>query len=290
MLRHYWPLLRLVFLLVFCIVLIVFTIRAFTNNLKEAQSPDTDPALSENSEEQPGSAEGSEEQPGSDSQESGNDAAVQPPSLPQATEEAVNAQIEEADFIAAGYDYQGAIDLLKEVDGWESIQAIQDKISEYEELDSQLVVYQDMSSITHIFFHSLVVDNDRAFDGDATQDGYNLYMTTIPEFNAILDSLYEKGYVLVSPYDVAGEITDENGTHFGYREIRLPEGKKPFMMSQDDINYYGYMIGGTDGSGDTPVYANTNGDGFASRICHRGGRLSHLRIHGRGRQCDHRRL
>ena len=27
------------------------------------------------------------------------------------------------------------------------------------------------------------------------------------------------------------------------KQIMLPEGKKPFVMSQDDVNYYVYMEG-----------------------------------------------
>lgn len=253
-LRHYWPLIRLILLLVFCILLIVFTIRAFVRNLSgnpAEQTPGQEGTVQEGGE----TPEGAE--------------SPEPPAeqeTPAPVSEEIQAKIDEADFVAAGYDYQGAIAMLKEMDGWESSQAITDKIAEYEAADSQLQVYGNMPGITHIFFHSLVVDNSRAFDGEATQNGYNLYMTTISEFTAILESLYERGYVLVSPHDVAGEITDENGTHFGYREIRLPEGKKPFMMSQDDVNYYGYMVGGEDGSGSTPVFPNTNGDGFATKI------------------------
>ena len=253
-LRHYWPLIRLILLLVFCILLIVFTIRAFVRNLSSNPAEQT-PG-------QEGTAqEGGETPEGTESPETPAEQET-----PAPASEEIQAKIDEADFVAAGYDYQGAIAMLKELNGWESSQTITDKIAEYETADGQLQVYDNMSGITHIFFHSLVVDNSRAFDGEATEKGYNLYMTTIPEFNAILESLYEKGYVLVSPYDVAGEITDENGTHFGYREIRLPEGKKPFMMSQDDVNYYGYMVGGEDGSGDTPVFPNANGDGFATKI------------------------
>jgi hypothetical protein len=37
-------------------------------------------------------------------------------------------------------------------------------------------------------------------------------------------------------------------------------------MSQDDVNYYGYMIGNASGVDETPIFANTKGDGFASRI------------------------
>ena len=257
-LHHYWPLIRMILLLVFCILLIVFTIRAFVRSLSG------NPA--EQSTGREGTTQQTETEPENPAEQEAQNEPEEPAGPPSAVSANVQSRIEEADFVAAGYDYQGAIAMLKELSGWESNQAITDKIAEYEAADGQLQVYENMSGITHIFFHSLVVDNSRAFDGEATQDGYNLYMTTIPEFNAILESLYEKGYVLVSPYDVAGEVTDENGTHFGYREIRLPEGKKPFMMSQDDVNYYGYMVGGADGSGDTPVFPNANGDGFATKI------------------------
>ena len=37
-------------------------------------------------------------------------------------------------------------------------------------------------------------------------------------------------------------------------------------MSQDDVNYYGYMISSQEGVDDIPAFADTTGDGFASRI------------------------
>jgi hypothetical protein len=93
-----------------------------------------------------------------------------------------------------------------------------------------------------------------------------MYMTTVDEFNAILDAMYRKGYVLISPYDIAHEVTDSSGTHFSYGQIRLPAGKIPFLMSQDDLNYYSYMVGTGSGINETPVFADTNGDGFAHKI------------------------
>lgn len=63
--------------------------------------------------------------------------------------------------------------------------------------------------------------------------------------------MYDKGYVLVRMHDLAYETTDENGnTVMKPGTILLPEGKHPFVMSQDDVCYYPYM----------------DGDGFASRI------------------------
>lgn len=37
-------------------------------------------------------------------------------------------------------------------------------------------------------------------------------------------------------------------------------------MSQDDLNYYSYMIGTGSGINETPIFADTNGDGFAHKI------------------------
>ena len=139
-------------------------------------------------------------------------------------------------------------------------------MAEYQQLDNKLITYASPETITHIFFHSLIVDTDRAFDGDVDSGGYNMYMTTVDEFIAILEEMYAKGYVLISPYDMAYEVTDASGTHFTYGDIRLPAGKKPFLMSQDDLNYYSYMIGTGSGIDETPIFVDQNNDGFAHKI------------------------
>ena len=54
-------------------------------------------------------------------------------------------------------------------------------------------------------------------------------MTTIDEFNKITETMYEKGYVMVSIYDMAKADADGNITE---GEILLPEGKIPFVLSQ----------------------------------------------------------
>lgn len=174
--------------------------------------------------------------------------------------------MKEADFVAAGYDYAKAIQILESFEYFNEIPEMEEKVSQYTLLDSQLISYPKMREITHIFFHSLIVDTDRAFDGEHTEDGYNLYMTTVDEFNAILQQMYDRGFVLVSPYDIAYEVTDETGTHFTYGDIRLPEGKTPFLMSQDDVNYYGYMINEDISYNASPAAPSTSGDGFAFRL------------------------
>jgi hypothetical protein len=196
--------------------------------------------------------------------------AVETTTEPTLSQEEIRLQAEalmkDADFIAAGYDYEKAITMLREFEYFDMFPEMATKIEEYRELDSQLVVYQDMGKITHIFFHSLIVDPSLAFDGDEDQNGYHCYMNTIDEFWKMMEIMYERGFVLVTPYQVAYEVESPDGNFFTYGKLRLPEGKKPFIMSQDDVNYYSYMIGTGSGINETPIFADTHGDGFANKI------------------------
>lgn len=184
------------------------------------------------------------------------------PPLPQE----VVTLMDNAAFVAAGYDYEAAITLLEQSDYYTQIPALAELVSQYKTAAGQLIRYPTPEKTPHIFFHSLIADTDRAFDGDGDSGGYNMYMTTVSEFIAIMEQMYERGYVLISPYDLAYEVTDDTGTHFKYGDIWLPEGKKPFLMSQDDLNYYSYMVGTGDGKNETPIFADKNGDGFAHKI------------------------
>ena len=158
--------------------------------------------------------------------------------------------LHQAYLLAAGYDYDAAIELLKGSEEFASDPEVISAIAGYESTKATLV-RTPISQITHVFFHTLIADPSKAFDGDADQDGYNQVMTTIDEFNKILETMYEKGYVLVKLHDMAYETTDENGnTVMMAGDIMLPPGKIPFVMSQDDLCYYPYM----------------DGDGFANRI------------------------
>ncbi|MBO5928800.1 MAG: DivIVA domain-containing protein, partial [Clostridia bacterium] len=70
------------------------------------------------------------------------------------------------------------------------LKVLADKVAEYQRLDSQLVPYAEMQNITHVFFHSLIVDPARAFDSEYTNAGYNQYMTTIDEFVKMMEEMY----------------------------------------------------------------------------------------------------
>ncbi len=146
-----------------------------------------------------------------------------------------------ADRLAAGYDYDAAIDLLMDDAEFSSSPEVAAAIASYEEIKSGLV-QANITMITHVFFHSLIVDTSKAFDGDQDQQGYNQVMTTVDEFKKIIQTMYDRGYVLVRLHDMATVTKNEAGEDIMVAgKIMLPEGKTPFVMSQDDLCYYQYM-------------------------------------------------
>ena len=100
--------------------------------------------------------------------------------------------------------------------------------------------------VEHLFFHPIIAYPQWAFhDCNASQDqryGLDDWMVTVDEYNKILQSVYDKGYILVAMEDVWSEVTDESGTHMVRNTLMLPEGKKPLVISFDDVNYYPYML------------------------------------------------
>lgn len=97
--------------------------------------------------------------------------------------------------------------------------------------------------VEHLFFHPVIAYPELAFDGDAQSDGLDDFMVTVNEYDKILQSVYDKGYVLVDINDVWSEAAGENGQPAMVRNtLYLPEGKKPLVLSYDDVNYYPYML------------------------------------------------
>jgi hypothetical protein len=82
--------------------------------------------------------------------------------------------------------------------------------------------------VEHVFFHTLVIRPDLAFKHDDLGRGYLDYFVTVGEFRAILDQLYANGWTLVDLHRVAK------------RDVWVPAGRKPLVLSEDDVNYYDY--------------------------------------------------
>ena len=148
--------------------------------------------------------------------------------------------MEEAALLAASYDYDGAIEKLNSIEGAASDPEITARITEYETTRDNCVPV-NMNEVTHIFYHSLIVDPDRGFAGDDyLSAGFKQWMTTVDEFNNITQAMYDNGYVLVRLRDLVVQTTDADGTvHFTANpDLKLPAGKKAFVMSMDDLSYY----------------------------------------------------
>ena len=85
--------------------------------------------------------------------------------------------------------------------------------------------------VEQLFVHPLVLDPRRAFTADRLGQGFADYFVTAVEFHRILDRLWRNGWTLVSPLAVATG------------NVRVPRGRKPLVLQEDDVNYYAYFNG-----------------------------------------------
>ncbi len=145
--------------------------------------------------------------------------------------------IAEARKIAMSYDYEGAIAKLEDIKDYSKHDDVTDLIRQYAVLQASLVPFT-AKDVTHVFYHSLVVDPELAFNGQDS-NGFKQWMTTVTEFNDITQEMYENGYILVNVHDFVQETVDSSGEkHFKEKEVYLPSDKKPYVLSLDDLSYY----------------------------------------------------
>lgn len=148
--------------------------------------------------------------------------------------------IEEAKRLAASYGYDEAVEKLQTVEKYEEDEEVLQLINDIN-AEKETCVPVKLEEVTHIFYHSLVVDEERCFgdESDPQTAGNNQWMTTIDEFNMITQEMYDRGFVMVSIHDLYDVTTDENGKEvWKPAEILLPPDKKAFVMSMDDLSYY----------------------------------------------------
>jgi hypothetical protein len=82
-----------------------------------------------------------------------------------------------------------------------------------------------------IFVHPLVLQPKLAFTSDTLGQGFQDYFVTAREFRVILDQLWRNGWTLVDAHRAASG------------QVRVPVGRKPLVLSEDDVNYYAYFNG-----------------------------------------------
>ena len=186
--------------------------------------------------------------------------------------------IDTAARLAEGYDYDGAIALLEGFTGNKSnYPEIEIRLSEYKQQKSTLIAHNDPNQIPNLSFHVLIADPDRAFSNREFGGQYNRNFVTIDEFERILDQLYINNYVLVDMDCFISETIAGETVTYSSKPLYLPDGKKPFMLTETMVNYFNYMID-SDGDG----VADKDGAGFASRLVLQNGQIKAEMVNSSG--------
>ena len=170
--------------------------------------------------------------------------------------------LEEAALLAAGYDFDAAIAKLETYSGNISEHSeITMQLSSYRQAQSTLISHNDPGSIPNLSFHVLIADPSRAFTNQEFGGQYNRNFVTVDEFQKILESLYEKDYVLVEMEHCIAETVTGDTITYSAKPILLPDGKKPVMITETMVNYFNYMIDSNDDN-----IPDKGGAGFASKL------------------------
>jgi tetratricopeptide (TPR) repeat protein len=148
-----------------------------------------------------------------------------------------------ADYLQKGHGLLSKTFYLK------AVQILDEGLKIYPEDEDLLKLKEDASlaasarikyegPVYHVFFHSLIVYPELCFTGDSMEQGYNYWMTTVREFKLMLEEMHSRGYTLISLEGMFSKDADGKVTA---NDILLPEGKKPLIISVDDVSYYKYM-------------------------------------------------
>lgn len=176
--------------------------------------------------------------------------------------EEVRLLIDYADELAAGYDYEKAIFALESFSGNRSkYPEIDTKLSAYKKTQSTLIEHNDPGAIPNLSFHVLIADPSRAFTNGTFGGKYNMNFVTVDEFERILEQLYANGYVLVEMENFIAETVTGDTITYSSKPLKLPDGKKPVMITETMVNYFNYMIDSNEDG-----VPDKGGAGFASRL------------------------
>lgn len=162
--------------------------------------------------------------------------------------------INRAAKLAASYDYDSAILVLEGFSGeMTDYPEMKKDYDSYTAAKSEMVLWDDPASVLNLSFQSLMADPSRCYNDPNFGNSYNRNFVTVEEFQKILNQLYDNNYILIRLDDVT------NGTDTF--ELYLPEGKKPLIITQTNVNYYRYMVDSND-----DWIPDKDGAGFASKL------------------------
>ncbi len=171
--------------------------------------------------------------------------------------------LEQAEYLASGYDYQGAIAAIDSFSGTVGdYVTLSTKRAEYVAAQESMVAWDDLSKVVNLSFNMLVADPARAYADTNYGTAYRNNFVTVSEFSQILQQLYDNNYILVSIRDLIDVSTNADGEKvYAAKTLYLPEGKTPFILTETGVNYNIYMV---DGDGDN--LPDKDGAGFASKL------------------------
>ena len=167
--------------------------------------------------------------------------------------------------LAKSYRYEEAIAYLQNTEELQGDARLDEAIAEYEKKEGSL--YQYTGDIPHFSFTNLVMDPTLAFDGDEYESVYRQNMITATEFENILQALYDNNYILIDIHSLANETASGSSVTMSAQAPTVPEGKKPMILSVDNLSYSSMRNGdgvatsltvGTDGKVDA-VYTDADG-------------------------------
>jgi len=167
--------------------------------------------------------------------------------------------------LAKSYRYEEAIAYLQNTEELQGDARLDEAIAEYEKKEGSL--YQYTGDIPHFSFTNLVMDPTLAFDGDEYESVYRQNMITATEFENILQALYDNNYILIDIHSLANETESGSSVTMSAQAPTVPEGKKPMILSVDNLSYSSMRNGdgvatsltvGADGKVDA-VYTDADG-------------------------------
>ncbi|HPB17846.1 MAG TPA: hypothetical protein PK870_09355, partial [Clostridia bacterium] len=90
--------------------------------------------------------------------------------------------------------------------------------------------------VYNMFFHSLALYPEIAFSSLRGEELFNI-MATKYEFQKCLEKLYEHGYILINTTDIYETYQKDGKEYLKIKEyLLLPEGKKPLILSFDNLS------------------------------------------------------
>lgn len=105
--------------------------------------------------------------------------------------------------------------------------------------NDEMIIYK--GEVEYLCFHPLILNNKVNFKDKNHNKIYNLFLT-VDEFKGCLNKLYENDYILVDIFDVYKQVYKDGKFKIQRKDLKVPKGKKPFVLFVDDLSYNQNMI------------------------------------------------